>query len=109
MRKNDTFVTKQVTTRLTKVLMAIFALAERLPTSATLLHTTHFTTNPDRQSIASDPWYKNMQYKDNYKKILQSESAIPPAWPIPVTRLSNGREVVLTWPTQRRQKHLLLQ
>ena len=73
MRKNNTFVAKQVTTRLTKALMAIFALAERLPTSATLLHTTHFTTNPDRQSIASDPWYKNMQYKGNYKKILQSE------------------------------------
>ena len=36
MRKNDVFVAKKVNMRLTKVFMAIFALAERLPTSATL-------------------------------------------------------------------------
>ena len=36
MRKNDAFVAKIVNTRLTKILMAIFALAERLPTPATL-------------------------------------------------------------------------
>ena len=35
-RKNDTFVAKIVNTRLTKIFMAIFALDERLPSSATL-------------------------------------------------------------------------
>ena len=35
-RKNNAFVAKIVNTRLTKVFMAIFALAERLPISATL-------------------------------------------------------------------------
>ena len=35
-RKNDAFVAKIVNTRLTKIFMAIFALAEMLPTSATL-------------------------------------------------------------------------
>ena len=37
MCKNDAFVAKKVNTRLTKVFMAIFALAERLATSATLV------------------------------------------------------------------------
>ena len=37
MRKNDAFVAKIVNTRLTKIFMAIFALNERLPTSATLI------------------------------------------------------------------------
>ena len=32
--KNDAFVAEKVNTRLAKVFMAIFALAERLPTSA---------------------------------------------------------------------------
>ena len=36
MRKKDAFVAKFANTRLTKILVAIFALAERLPTSATL-------------------------------------------------------------------------
>ena len=36
MRKNDAFVAKIVNTRLTKILMAIFAPDERLPSSATL-------------------------------------------------------------------------
>ena len=36
MRKNDAFVAKIVNTCLTKSFMASFALAERLPTSATL-------------------------------------------------------------------------
>ena len=35
-RKNGAFVTKIENKRLTKVFMVIFALAERLPTSATL-------------------------------------------------------------------------
>ena len=35
-RKNNAFVAKIVNIRLTKMCMAIFALAERLPTSATL-------------------------------------------------------------------------
>ena len=34
--KNDVFVAKKVNMLLTKVFMAIFSLAERLPTSATL-------------------------------------------------------------------------
>ena len=38
MRINDAFVAKIAITRLTKICVAIFALAERLPTSATLLH-----------------------------------------------------------------------
>ena len=37
MRKNDTFVAKIANTRLTKILIAFFALAEKLSTSATLL------------------------------------------------------------------------
>ena len=37
MRNNDTFVAYIVNTRMTKVFMAIFALTERLPTSATLI------------------------------------------------------------------------
>jgi len=37
MRNNDTFVAKIVNTHITKVFMAIFALAERLPTSTTLI------------------------------------------------------------------------
>ena len=36
MRKNDAFVAKRANTRLTKIFMVMFALAERLPTSATL-------------------------------------------------------------------------
>ena len=36
-RKNNAFVAKIVTTRLTKIFMAIFAPNERLPTSATLI------------------------------------------------------------------------
>ena len=41
-RKNNAFAAKIVNTRLTKVFMVIFALAEMLPTSATLIqgHTT---------------------------------------------------------------------
>ena len=39
MCKIDAFITKIVNTCLTKKFMAIFALAERLPTSATLPHT----------------------------------------------------------------------
>ena len=35
-RKNDAFVARIVNTRLTKIFMAIFALDERLPSSATL-------------------------------------------------------------------------
>ena len=41
--KNDAFVAKKVNTRLTKVFMTIFALAERLPTSATLFRSNHKT------------------------------------------------------------------
>ena len=37
MCKNDTFVAKEVNTHLTKIFVAIFALAERLQTSANLL------------------------------------------------------------------------
>ena len=37
MRKNDAFDAKIVTTRLTKIFIAIFAPEERLPNSATLL------------------------------------------------------------------------
>ena len=37
-RKNDAFVAKIANTRLTGIFMAIFAFAERLPTSATLTH-----------------------------------------------------------------------
>ena len=40
--KNDAFVTKKVSTHLTKIFTAIFALAERLPTFATL-KTTYFS------------------------------------------------------------------
>jgi len=42
MRKNDAFVAKIVNTRLTKIFMAIFALDERLPSSATLNNTNIF-------------------------------------------------------------------
>ena len=42
MCKNDTFVAKEVNTRLTKICVAIFALAERLQTSANLLSTKFF-------------------------------------------------------------------
>ena len=38
-RKNDAFVTKKVSMRLTDVFIVIFALAERLPTSAILVYT----------------------------------------------------------------------
>ena len=37
MRKNDAFAAKIAKTRLTKIFVAIFAFAERLPTSASLL------------------------------------------------------------------------
>ena len=51
-RKNDAFVAKIVNTRLTKILMAIFALAERLPTSATLqVTTTHPSTSKSHGSL----------------------------------------------------------
>ena len=36
MRKNDAFVAKIANTRLTKIFKALFALAERLPTFASL-------------------------------------------------------------------------
>ena len=36
MRKNDAFVTEISNTRQTKICLAIIAVAERLPTSATL-------------------------------------------------------------------------
>ena len=42
MCKNDTFVAKEVNTHLTKIFVAIFALAERLQTSANLLSTKFF-------------------------------------------------------------------
>ena len=44
MRINDAFVAKIAITRLTKICVAIFALAERLPIFATLAHIepTHF-------------------------------------------------------------------
>ena len=42
MCKNDTFVAKEVSARLTKTCVAIFALAERLQTSANLLSTKFF-------------------------------------------------------------------
>ena len=41
MHKNDAFVAKIVNTRLTKIIMAIFAPDKRLPSSATLAFIGH--------------------------------------------------------------------
>ena len=49
MRKNDVFVAKITNARLTKIFEAIFALAERLPTSATLLSCTPFPVDKNFQ------------------------------------------------------------
>ena len=55
MRKNDAFVAIIVNTRLTKIFMAIFALDERLPTSATLNVYCKFIFNSITYSITYRP------------------------------------------------------
>ena len=47
-RINDAFVAKIVNTHLTKICRAIFALAERLPISATLLLCTMYIYNDEQ-------------------------------------------------------------
>ena len=47
--QNGAFVAKEVNVRLTKIFMAIFALAERLPTSATL--------DPRDASATKNNWF----------------------------------------------------
>ena len=59
-RKNDAFVAKIVNTRSTKLFMAIFALAERLPTSATLPKTaltTEAPTVPINENVGENHFY----------------------------------------------------
>ena len=57
MRKNNAFVAKIVNTRWTKVVMVIFALAEMLPTSATL-NTARFVVGVDSGIFCTNS-YKN--------------------------------------------------
>ena len=53
MRKNNAFVAKIVTTRLTEIFMAIFAPDERLPSSATLLKALSILTHSVIQHVCS--------------------------------------------------------
>ena len=65
MRKNGAFVAKIVITHLTKKFIAIFALAERLPTSATLHGHNHGKGEVDGDSHSNGDGKSNIHYDDD--------------------------------------------
>ena len=72
--QNDAFVVKIANTRLKKICMPIFALAERLPTSATLLNNRNcsvakilkvYSSNNDAdqgKGASDDKWMRKLHY-----------------------------------------------
>ena len=65
MRKNSAFVAQNVITHLTKKFIAIFALAERLPTSATLDGHKHGKGEVDGDSHSNGDGKSNIDYDDD--------------------------------------------
>ena len=64
-RKNDAFVAKIVSTRLTKICMAIFAPDERLPSSATLLLYTYIIWN---SNYVQNAFWQSGMIQDGFQK-----------------------------------------
>ena len=80
MRKNDAFVAKIANTGLAKICVAIFALTERLPTSATLLQSKRL--DPDQHLIRmtrthSRPTNSQRQRARQRRKIYKEGKNLP--------------------------------
>ena len=65
MRKNSAFVAQNVITHLTKKFIAVFAFAERLPTSATLDGHNHGKGEVDGDSHSNGDGKSNIDYDDD--------------------------------------------
>ena len=85
MRKNSAFVAQNVITHLTKKFIAIFALAERLPTSATLDGHNHGKGEVDGDSHSNGDGKSNIDYDDDMMlealltKLFQESGALASA------------------------------